>query len=353
VHDAEDAFQGTFLVFAHKAGSLRRPELLGPWLYGVAYRTALRVRSRAAGRHEESLTEMPAPDAPERLEPDVAVILDEELNRLPQRYRAPLVLCYLLGQSTQDAALALGCPKGTVLSRLSRGRDRLRRRLQRRGVGLVAVGFTGLLSETPAAVAEFSPSLPASAVQGVVQGIDAKPLGPRSLAADVLGDMKRDLFVRLAAVGTALLVAVIALGTAYGALFPGKPTPTTVASAKDEERLQGSWRIDEARAGESRPKLEGFPFQRIRFRGVKFTFEGPDLARAATFRLDASVTPRAIKLTFGRDYQAEVRVGTYVLGGDDLLLNLSDAPSRGRPSGIAKHSESNVLYLRCHRELGS
>jgi uncharacterized protein (TIGR03067 family) len=162
--------------------------------------------------------------------------------------------------------------------------------------------------------------------------------------------MKREILVRSAAVGTAVLVAVTALGTGYGALFQGKPTPGAMASATDAERLQGSWRIVESRTGESRPKLEAFPFQRIRFRGDQFAFEGPDLARAATFRLDESVAPRAIALTFGRDYQAEVRVGTYTLAGDNLLLNLSDAPGRGRPNDIANRSKSGVLYLNCQRE---
>jgi RNA polymerase sigma-70 factor (ECF subfamily) len=132
-HDAEDAFQVTFLVLAKKAGSLARPDLLANWLYGVAYRTARKARGRALrqGEHERQAEVMaraqPDPQEPAR---ELREVLDEELNRLPEKYRAPLVLCYLEGKTNEEAARQLGWPVGSMSARLARGRGLLRARLK-------------------------------------------------------------------------------------------------------------------------------------------------------------------------------------------------------------------------------
>ncbi len=140
-HMAEDAFQATFLVLARKAGSLARPELLGHWLHGVAYRTAAKARTETAKRrvHERQAVR------PQEINPsdefdwqDLRAVLDEEVNRLPDRYRVPVVLCYLQGQTNAEAARRLGCSRGTIATLLARARDKLRRRLTQRGVSLSA-----------------------------------------------------------------------------------------------------------------------------------------------------------------------------------------------------------------------
>jgi RNA polymerase sigma factor (sigma-70 family) len=140
-HDAEDAFQATFMVFVRKAPTLRDPESLGGWLRGAAYRTALRSRCRAARRQSiernwaaESRNEPP----PEELSPEARHIVRTELDRLPAIYRDPVVMCYFDGLTHQEAAGRLGCPVGTVKVRLVRGRRMLRERLDRRGVSLSA-----------------------------------------------------------------------------------------------------------------------------------------------------------------------------------------------------------------------
>ena len=121
-HDAQDAFQATFLVLAARAGSIRRRDALAGWLMGVARRVALRSRADAARRrlHERRAAEKQAErdGDPPASWPE----LHEEIDRLPVRYREPVVLCYLEGVTTEAAALRLGCPHGTVLSRLSRAR---------------------------------------------------------------------------------------------------------------------------------------------------------------------------------------------------------------------------------------
>src|SRR5262249_56897166 len=134
-HEAQAASQATFVSVARKAGSLWVDDSLGPWLYGVAYRTSAGARSAAARRrtHERKAAEA-APRAAEGADPDdLGPVLHEEVNRLPARYRAAIVSCYFEGLTHEQAAQRLNCPVGTVRSRLATGRDLLRRRLERRG----------------------------------------------------------------------------------------------------------------------------------------------------------------------------------------------------------------------------
>jgi RNA polymerase sigma factor (sigma-70 family) len=136
-HDAEDAFQATFLALARKAGAIGQRESVGSWLYKVAYRVALRARATAPFR---SLPEGPLPD-PAALEPaaellgrELDEVFDEEINRLADKYRVAFVLCHLEGQTIEAAARILGCPPGTVGTRVARARALLRGQLARRGV---------------------------------------------------------------------------------------------------------------------------------------------------------------------------------------------------------------------------
>jgi RNA polymerase sigma factor (sigma-70 family) len=150
-HEASDAFQATFLVLLRRCPHLRQPDQLGPWLHGVAYRTASRLRQRAAHRAcaEEDLDAIPGPTAEpldEAARKEVRAIIDEEVQCLPGKYRLPVVLCYLQGQSYAEAAKSLGWPVGTVSVRLARARERLRQRLVRRGLGLSAGLVGGLLA---------------------------------------------------------------------------------------------------------------------------------------------------------------------------------------------------------------
>ena len=148
--DVGDAFQATFLVLVRQAERVRvgAGGSLAPWLYGVSVRVARRARSVVDRRRlrERTNVEPPALDAAagagradDRPEPDLRAAVDEEVEKLPGGYRAALVLCHLQGLTHEEAAARLGCPVGTVRSRLARGRDRLRDRLARRGFGPEAV----------------------------------------------------------------------------------------------------------------------------------------------------------------------------------------------------------------------
>jgi RNA polymerase sigma factor (sigma-70 family) len=165
-HDAEDAFQATFLVLARKAGSVRKADSLASWLHGVARRVAIRAKAEAARRRlyeRRSATMKAAGLKRQGGPPERWPELHEAIARLPERYREPVVLFYLEGLTTEEAALRIGCPHGTILSRLSRARERLRGRLERRSLtSSTALLITGL---TPRA----TEALPARLLDTTVQ----------------------------------------------------------------------------------------------------------------------------------------------------------------------------------------
>ena len=153
-HDAEDAFQASFLILARKASAVLPRERLGNWLYGVAYQTARKARAMRAKRRvrEIQVSGLPEPMAvPDDPRDHLLPLLDQELSRLPQKYRIPIVLCDLEGRTHKEAASQLGCPIGTVSSRLSRARAMLARRLSRRGVSLSAGSLAVLLAQEASA----------------------------------------------------------------------------------------------------------------------------------------------------------------------------------------------------------
>jgi RNA polymerase sigma factor (sigma-70 family) len=144
--DADDAFQATFLVLLRKARSLGPADAIAAWLHGVAVRVAARVRADAARRRRREplgVVANPVACADDGLDPDVRQILDEEINRLPCRYKDPVVLCYLEGLTHEEAARRLSWPVGSVKGRLARARSLLGSRLTRRGVASSA-GAAGL-----------------------------------------------------------------------------------------------------------------------------------------------------------------------------------------------------------------
>jgi RNA polymerase sigma factor (sigma-70 family) len=216
--DAEDAFQATFCVLARKASSGGWRHSIGNWLYTVAYRIACRARARTA-RHrqqERAAAAMRAAAAPVEMDPQLGCLLDQELARLPEKYRAPLVLCYLEGQSNEEAARTLGWPKGTVQGRLARARELLRMRLTRRGIAL-SIGAAGML-ETDMALAAVSGNLLHATVHTALQFAarqttpDAVPASVAVLAEGALHSMQ------LTKVRVAILGA-LAVGMLSGAGF--------------------------------------------------------------------------------------------------------------------------------------
>jgi RNA polymerase sigma factor (sigma-70 family) len=237
----EDAFQATFLVLIRKAGSIRQSEVLGNWLYGVAYRTAARARVEAAKRRDrESRACVREADDPlaEMTVRELFAVLDEELNGLPRKYRTPLVLCYLEQRTRDEAAQQSGCSLATLDRRLGRGRALLKARLARRGLTLALALFPTLLSQA-AASRSVPPALASSTLNAaarIAAGGAATSLVSANavlLTERVVGDMIPTRFHLLTATGL-VLVAVLGAGVCRNLLT--EPTraaaPATTAGAE-------------------------------------------------------------------------------------------------------------------------
>ncbi|MCI0642752.1 MAG: sigma-70 family RNA polymerase sigma factor [Gemmataceae bacterium] len=227
--DIEDSFQATFLALVRKAGSISKRESAGSWLYKVAYRVALAARGN--GQHaQQTLVDLPAAEpVPELVWRDLQPVLDEEIMGLPEKYRAAFVLCCLEGKTNEEAARQLGCPKGTLLSRLSRARELLRHRLSRRGVALSVGACASLghecLAAVPDALASATLHLLPEAAQVSTHVIT---LTEGALRAMVISKLK----IASAACVVALALAGMSVGLYGSATLPGDSVAQTAPDAK-------------------------------------------------------------------------------------------------------------------------
>ncbi len=238
-HDAEDAFQATFLVLVRKAASVRPGGRVGSWLHGVAYRAAQRTRVASLRRRarEARVREMLEPSSVgEGLWQDLLPLLDRELNSLPEKYRLPVVLCDLEGKTRAEAARLLGWPEGTVASRQARGRALLARRLTRHGVPLSGGVLAALLS------ANASPACPpatlvASTTKAAV-GVVSAPVA--ALAEGVLKAMLLTK-VKIAAVFLAVALAGVGAGLLpHGARAQGGKAAEATTPQAGADRKENS-----------------------------------------------------------------------------------------------------------------
>jgi RNA polymerase sigma factor (sigma-70 family) len=368
--DAADAFQATFLVLVRKAGSLRAPGSLAPWLYGVAYRTALKAKAELVRRRvrEERLADRVAPPAPDDLMwRDVRLVLDEEVNRLPHRYRAPLVLCYFEGRTNEQAARLLGCPPGTVFSRLAEARRRLRRRLGRRGLALSAGVLAAVLSGSTAPAAVPAPAVVVTSqaarafAAGPVAAAGTTPARAAALAEGVL----RAMVLTKLKVLVAALVAIGVVGLAVGvlgrhALAEGPPgagagaaLPAPVADPSkpeqkekpksDKDKLQGKWvpeSVEERGKKISEEEIKEKNFVMV-FEGDKVTLPMKDGAKEVEYTLAPTKKPKEIDLAV----EGKTPKGIYELEGDTLKLCFNTDPDGDRPTKFATTDTNNVLMV--------
>jgi RNA polymerase sigma factor (sigma-70 family) len=212
--DVEDAFQATFVVFVRRARSLGPRDAIGAWLHGVAARVCLRARSQAARRHrlKPMLAELPsAARTGLSADRELAEVIDQELCRLPSKYREPLVLCYLEGQTHEEAARQLRWPVGTVKGRLARARGLLRPRLTRRGFAPAVGTLTALLTADAAACRRELLERTVKSALDLARGEGA--VGAASAAATSLaeGVLRYMLINKLKWAGVAVLVSGLAL----------------------------------------------------------------------------------------------------------------------------------------------
>lgn len=312
VHDAEDAFQASFLVLAQKAGSLTNAALVGNWLYGVAFRVARRAQRAAARRRAREVTvptmpDPPAPDARAAV-PELGPILDEELAALAEHHRDAIVLCDLRGLSREAAAEALGVPEGTLSSRLANGRKKLAARLARRGVALPAAGLSAALGSATA-------SVPAELLARTCETVTdwaATGTAPAALAALTKGGFAMRLSL--------LFGSVLVLGIT-GAVFasrpasepPVPPNPPVLASADDKKPEAKADAKAAAKPALGAPRLVRAIDERlVQLIELKWNVKGTHLAvqgyedqkgeftRVSLFALDATVSP-----IFGARWGAE------------------------------------------------
>jgi RNA polymerase sigma factor (sigma-70 family) len=331
--DVEDAFQATFLVLTRKAASLRGRDAVGSWLYGVAYRLALRARTDAARRRaqESRALQRPAADPWTDLTVrEAQTILDAELARLPDKYRAPLVLCCLEGRTRDEAAQQLAWPASTLKSRLEEARAVLRRRLARRGLTLPAALLGTLLVEGTVQAA-----VPAGLRAATVQGATACAAGEtatgvgsaaaRALAARALRAM---LLTRLK-VAAVLLVGLTFAGAGIGWAVSAKPNAGPVEATDPAPPPSPFPNGDLRAAATERPETNGQPGpgQRGEVRPqvatgwqLRSTLAGhPHGARALTF------SPDGARLVSGGD---DGRVRVWDVGTARELLTLSSPKAR-------------------------
>lgn len=219
-HDAEDAFQATFLVLLRRAASITSPELLANWLYGVAHQTALKARATTATRRarERQVINMPEPAATEGdLWHGLQPLLDQELSRLPGKYRVAIVLCDLKGKTRKEAARQLGVPEGTLAARVARGRAMLTKRLARHGAVVSGGLLATMLAQNAAA------GVPTAVVGSTIKAVTVVAAGQTAaagvisvkVAALMEGVLKTMLLTKLKLIA-AVLVVVALLGIAVG-----------------------------------------------------------------------------------------------------------------------------------------
>jgi RNA polymerase sigma factor (sigma-70 family) len=375
-HDAEDAFQATFLVLARKASSVQPRERLANWLHGVALRTALKAKAMTAKRRgrERQVAEMPEPEAarPDQWR-DLQPLLDQELHGLPEHYRLPILRCDLGGQAIKEAARQLGWPQGTLAGRLARGRRLLARRLASRGVVLSAGSLAAVVSQHAASAA-----VPAPLMGSTVTAAVAIAAGPATAAGAVParvailtdGVLNAMVLSKLKTATAGLLLIALLCGTA-GAVYKTQAAEqpkedqtarTTTAGSTAEagkekhqtpkKNLEGVWAVvsvedtDKNRldfdpifsyaAGTQAPVRTA----RLALGGGGFALKTGVVSLEGWYSCDASAN--GIVLTIhpdGDDGLLSLR-GVYSLDGDTLTISFGDVPASqvaalaGRKPGV-------------------
>jgi len=239
-HAAEDSFQATFVVLARKAASIRKHESVGSWLYGVAYRIAVRAKAHASRRREVAMDDLALAAVPADMigspadRHELCAALDEELGRLPEKYRAPLVLCYLEGKTHAEAAAELRCPAGSMSWRLAQACERLRTRLSRRGLALSAGTLAAFLTESAA-----SARVPVTLVQHTVE-VALSNSGLSAQAATLATGVIKTMYAARLKMVAAVVLAIGLIGSGIGVVAyrtlgrEGEPAQKETATAKEQ-----------------------------------------------------------------------------------------------------------------------
>lgn len=378
-HDAEDALQATFLVLVRRAGSVRWQRSISAWLYEVSHRVAKKSRATAARRIVEGRDEaLVAPSSPAQneAEADRRLAIHEEVARLPELLRLPVVMCYLEGLTNAEAARRIGCSEGTIVSRLARAREKLRRRLASRSIALVGGAALSEWFAEGAAAAPLPEVLPLLAAGG------ASSVAPSQRAVQLAREVTRQMagwqLLRMAAaiaLGTVIATSLVVYELGWWSIAgepdaapAARPPVNAMAAVADDNlpmlpfdqldpaskaalgALEGEWVLEEWIVRGN--KLPVTPeIQRIRFdrdRCVVFNVIGnrPGPVDAQVV-VDPKSPESALDLfTVLADQRAHLRC-LYEISGDRLRL-AAEPDSLPRPTGLSGEDEGpNPVYLRC------
>jgi RNA polymerase sigma factor (sigma-70 family) len=344
--DAEDAFQATFLVLARKAGAIRRHESVGPWLYGVAQRVARKARETTARRQireatlDEALAAGPMADEPDA---EVRAAVNAAVGELAPRFLRPVVLCYFQGQSTEDAARALGCPRGTILSRLARARDRLRVQLARRGVALTAAAVAAALAAQRATAA-----VPLPLAYTTIQAATPAAAGAISARAAVLAKgVLTAMWV--AKVTRVTAVAVVLAAGGVGLLATTAWADKPAAKEAKEAKLDGTWQVTAVTKNGAEDTKEEVESGKLVFSGDTFVLHHGGNMMKGTFKADATQSPATLDLEVGEGAdRGEGLLGIYELDGDKLRICMAHKGT-GRPTKFESTAGSGVALISLKR----
>jgi RNA polymerase sigma factor (sigma-70 family) len=371
-HDAEDAFQATFLVLARKASSVRPRERVANWLHGVGLRTAMKARAMTAKRRgrEKQVTAMPEPETTQQGQwRDLQPLLDQELNGLPENYRLPILHCDLEGKTIKEAAQQLGWPQGSLAGRLARGRKLLAKRLASRGVVLSAGSLVAVASQSVASagvrISLMSSTVKAACMIAAGQ-TSVAGLVPAKVAVLTEGVLKTMFMTKLKSVMAATLVMAAAIAMGAGSLGYGTAAGQQTAAAQqtaagqhsagkkaeavgvpkeaaksDKDQLQGKWLLISCECnGEDRMqpwikdnaqlvideadgKLVCKTVFKERAKVIELFGKGTEKWTEATLKLDARTKPKTLDST--GVHGNGTYLGIYKLDGDTLTWCQSKA----------------------------
>jgi RNA polymerase sigma factor (sigma-70 family) len=372
-HDAEDAFQATFLVLVRKAKSIYPRAKVGNWLYGVANQTALKARATRAKRRvrERLVTQMPEPAATEHdLWSDLQPLLDQELSRLPEHYRTAIVLCELEGKTVKEAARQLGIPEGTIASRLARARTMLAKRLARHGLAVSGGILATVLAQKAVSAGVPTPVL-SSTIKAVTQIAAGQTAATGLVSAKVAvltEQVVKAMFLSKLKLTAALLLAasVIVAGIAglnrqiFAGAEPKGPAakveaqavskPTDQQTRRDEgpddaKKLHGEWHIVQIEKN-GKAIREDATSEKLIFRGDEVTLSG----KTMKYRLDPRKSPRELDFLLSEEkFKGLAMRAIYSLDKGELRLCWSSGPQSPRPTQFKTQPRDGFLLLVLRR----
>jgi RNA polymerase sigma factor (sigma-70 family) len=353
--DAEDAFQAVFIVLAKKASSVQNRQGLAAWLHRVSVRIAYRLRAKQS--KDRLISNVDDPESlPSRFPSsdlhDLVPIIDEEIDRLQEPYRTAFVLCHLQGFTNEEAARKIGCPKGTILSRLSRARDRLQQRLSKRGItlsGLFAFGMTN--SSLQGGIVHATTNVVCNSTKPIAMGNGISP----TILTLVQGALRTMFWSKIKLVCIVIFSFALLGGGTWGlvnSLQQAEAQDTTPKRGTDKEekakkatdldRLQGTWILTSA-------ITNGKPEEDTEDTTLTFEKEKIRLTNKGKVEREFGFTLDPEKKTIDLRLDSRSMPGIYKLDGDKLTICHNDKGDT-RPEKFASEVETDFILLELKRE---